>query len=116
MFTNKTESVLEEKFEGCQCDLKLLTQHQIYWLLVRIINCSRYNESVVAAREEQGADKSAHPSTHTADRSGVMTSATIAVPSHHFEQTKKMGSLILPLHKGVWKTPPQRLARWQQPV
>lgn len=47
-------------------------------LLVKIINYSRHNEKVLAAREEQGTDKAAHPSTHTADRLGVMTGATIA--------------------------------------
>lgn len=83
------------------------------WLVARIINCSRHNETVPAAREEQGADKLAHPSTHTADRLGVMTGATIAAcpPITLGRQRNEMDSLILPFHNGVWKTPPHLTSR-----
>lgn len=68
---------------------------------------SRHNENVLGASEVQGADKSAHPSTHSADRLGVMNSATMTACSPFtLSRQRLMDSSILSFHEGVWKSPP----------
>lgn len=118
MFTINTVSVLEENFESCQHCLNYShqTSHVPRQLLVRIINCSRHDDKVLVARKDQGADKSAHPSTHTADRLGVMTGAATAAcpPITLGRQGNETDSLFVLFQKGVWRTPPHLRARWSR--